>query len=102
MDSNALSYMQHIYHCKEHTDCTVITCIADKPIVHQETNEVMYPAGTQAWESHWQSGIHAEHRINSDLPAIDHRQGDGVHVVWTEPCTACVTHPQSPWANVVS
>lgn len=86
-----MTFTQHVEDCTDnHADCTVIWCDTDTPILHHETGETLHEAGAILWHSHMAADVHAEHRINPDHPALDHR-GDGqpTPVTWTEPCNAC-------------
>jgi hypothetical protein len=95
-----MSFTQHVETCADeacpHGDpCTRISCTADVDILDPETGAVAHPARTEVWHSHWHADVHAEHRINPDHPALDHR-GDGapVPVTAAAACADCV--PKMP------
>jgi hypothetical protein len=88
-----VSYVQHIDHCTAHRGCVVISCL----LIAQDradSEERHYLPGQVVWASHLDSAIHASHRINSDVPAFDVREGGKV-TGYMPPCPACASRLRS-------
>lgn len=73
--------------------CVIIDCITTGNVAHHETGDVIHPAGAVVWHSHMPGGVHAEHRLNPDHPAEDHRGDAPVPVTRTPWCEDCKAHP---------
>jgi hypothetical protein len=90
-----MTFTQHIEACDDeaHGECTVISCDTDEDLLDPDTGAVDHPAGTILWRMHQHAAVHAEHRINRDYPALDHR-GDGAPtaVSYSEPCAGCAPY----------
>lgn len=72
-----------------HRNCAVIDCVTTEPVTHHETGAVIHQAGAIVWHSHMDAAICAEHRLNPDHPAEDHRAAEPVPVTATPWCSAC-------------
>lgn len=79
--------------CTGHGDCIVIDCITTEDVTHHETGQVIHQAGAVVWHSHMTAGIHPEHRLNPDHPAVDYRGDQPAPVSATEPCEDCRASP---------
>jgi hypothetical protein len=78
-----------------HGDCMVIDCITTEPVL-REDGSVVHEAGAVVWHSHMDAGVHAEHRLNPDHDAEDHRGDVPVPVAVTPWCDECKAHPAYP------
>jgi hypothetical protein len=65
-----MSFHQDIVECPEDPACTLIRCYTDDDVLDHESGEVIHPAGTVVWESHGDSRVAAEGRINPDVAAF--------------------------------
>jgi hypothetical protein len=74
--------------CEGHADCTVIDCVTTEAVADEE-GDVIHEAGAVVWHSHMSAAIHAEHRLNPDHPAEDHRTATPSSAYVTPWCGDC-------------